>query len=542
MRSKNLKIYISLFVIFNTINSAPNKIEQVFYADFLTNENECYYQDNYLDVDQDYYYKIENPNLNWTIFIQYLSVNSFSLYNSKLDLIKSSNISHNTFDFQLDQKISEYYLKINVGPNSKYIFCISAFHEKANKIEYNKDENRSYGSYEIISPGKFSFYLQNITSNLYGFRILNNHLKNYKKSKMIFTGLYSNKSSYTLELNDYFISKNYIYFPLKFIPNNKINEAYLDIYLEYDRKKPNYDAGIDLLEIELVDNKKLDKNIKFSLEDEKDLNISKSLRRLGSKAKKKNWNRNRKAVYYEVIRCNKDQKRDETNHYYFGKTERKRYINWALLKELTTNVFNQVDRTLGRDVAQLKYHIGEADLIKRINASFPKTIKVTNDEYNLEVAFKTPFIGNYNISIFVLTDVEGLNYDNMCDLHRFFSNPKRIERNKLNNKLAVINRDVKVTEDLNVDILVDKTYIRHLVKRKNWEVIVIARLPKFPQFFIVYEPYFNDINKYLAFLDTREGNSKFMNYFYVIIFIGVAAISIYFLYKSYMKKNEMERW
>ena len=491
------------------INSAPNKTEKVLNANSFSKKNVCYYEKSISNEEQDYYYKLENPNLNKTIFIQYLSVNSFSLHHSNLDIIKYSGNPHGTFTFQLDQNITEYYLKINVNPNIKYAFCITAFPEKANKIEYKKEENRTYAFYEIITSGKYSFYLQNVTSNLYGFRILNDHLKNYKKPRIKFIGLYSDEMNYTLDISEYFIVKNYTYFPLEWTleKNEIINESYLDIHLRYKGKKPDYYSTAELLEVELVDIKDTDeiKNV----------------------------------FYYELIKCNKDYRKEEKNNYYFGKIEGIKQNNSNLLKEVSKDVFSQKGGNL-EDDSHLKYSFERPELMMNLNNKFPTTVNVSNDVYNLEFSFKTPFSGYFNISIIMYTDIKNLNYNNICDLYQFSLNLEKIEKNKL----AIVNRDVKVGKDLYLDILIDKTFIRHLDKKGIWEAIVIAKSPKFPNFFIVYEPYFNDPKKnkkYLRLLDTNEGN-KVIGYFYVIIFTSVAIASSFLLCKSYMKKSVENEW
>ena len=536
MTSKHHKIFLflCLLTIFTTINSAPNKIEQVIYAEFLNKDNVCFYGKSDSNTN-DYYYKIENPNLDWTIFIQYSSVNSFSLYDSKLDLIKTSTISTSTFNFQLDKNIAEYYLKINVAPNSKYEFCYIMYPEKANKIEYKIDENRAYASYEIMTPGKFSFYLPNINSNFNGFRILNNNLNNYKKQKIIFTGIYNDNSKNTFEIKDNFILKDYTYFPFKLTQENikKIKEAYLDVYLEYEGKNPNYESPAELLEIELIEIKEKDKNDKSSLEKENESNISNSLRRLEGPKKKK-----RKIAYYEIIRCNRDLRRKQTSYYYFGKIGDKKPVNFNVLKELTTNFFGEINRSLGGDVAYLRHFYGDPGLMNKIDNTFSKKVQVSNDDSDLKLNFKTPFSGDFNLNIIIFSGINGLNYNNVCDLNHFYLTSKRIDKDKL----VTVNKDVKVADDLNAEVYVDKDGVENIIKKKDWELIVIARTPKIPQFFILYEPYFNDPKKYESFQakanlgDTSVGGYKFIAYLCVFLVIGLILFAVYYLCKARVKR------
>ena len=180
--------------------------------------------------------------------------------------------------------------------------------------------------------------------------------------------------------------------------------------------------------------------------------------------------------------------------------------------------------------------------MRNLNNTFNNTIKVVNHETEIELSLKTPFSGFFNISIVIYSDIK-LNYNNMCDLYQFYLNSREIE----NNNLTIIDKYIKVLEDLEVDITINKTDANDLFEKNNWELFVVAKPQDFHHFFIVYETYFNNPIKYETpqninnitnhvNLSTTTPNSKGRYYFYIIIFISVSILSVYFFFKSNKKE------
>ena len=264
---------ILLFIFLFNIIIICICLEDTINTNDLDESAQCFYQDkDFYKEKEEIIYEIINNNFNKTLFIQFKSVDSITIYESydnPSNVIFTRTEEENTFGnyyFTMKKNIDKYYIKIEISQTEikNYIICFNLFEGRGNSFKDVENKSNKISSFYVINSGNFPFYLK---ENLKSFSSLrfNKNFEKYFSLPSFNIQVYEIDSDekISLYINELYEKGEYYYliWDLDTTNNKNIKEIIISVNLntiETEEKDKTF-------ELELVNNEEIHFEYKLNL-------------------------------------------------------------------------------------------------------------------------------------------------------------------------------------------------------------------------------------------------------------------------------------
>ena len=252
-------------IIYLFINSYC--IEEIINSKDLNEITQCFYQEKSTFSDkEEIIYEIINNNYNKTLFIQFRSIESITIYQSNQDLssiiytkTKEENNFGNYF-FIFKKNIEKYFIKVELSHSDliKYKICLNLFDGKGNvfKEHLDKDINTKIASYIIINSGNYPFCIKDNLNTFNSLRLNKKYEKYYSFSSFNIKAYIDNSIEViSLDANELLNKGEYKYliFNLGIEKSKKLKEIIIEVKLNINE----YEEENNEFSIELINGKEI---------------------------------------------------------------------------------------------------------------------------------------------------------------------------------------------------------------------------------------------------------------------------------------------